>query len=111
MALEHVGLPIEQIPEDPQRDNYKFLGWFRTKNGGEADRVALDSYIPEGDMILYAHWKPVEYAITYELNGGENDPANPLTHNIESDSSSCLRPQRNGYTSSTGTSRALMRWM
>ncbi|MGM9603445.1 MAG: InlB B-repeat-containing protein [Faecousia sp.] len=98
ITLEHVGLPVENIPEDPQRDYYEFLGWFRSTNGGEADRVALDSYIAEGTMTLYAHWKPVEYAITYELNGGENDPSNPLTHSIESDSLPVYAPTRTGYT-------------
>ena len=98
MALEHVGLPVETIPENPQRDHYEFLGWFRTKDGSEPNRVTLDSYIIEDTMTLYAGWKPVEYAITYELNGGENAPANPVSHNIESDRLPLYAPTRTGYT-------------
>ena len=98
MALEHVGLPVETIPEDPQRDHYEFLGWFRAKDCSEPNRVTLDSYLIEDSMTLYAGWKPVEYAISYELNGGENAPANPLTHNIESDSLPVYALTRTGYT-------------
>lgn len=99
VSAEYVGLPLNTIPEDPEREHYEFLGWFRTAAGGDANRVSIDaSYITEGTMTLYAGWKPVEYAITYELNGGENDPANPLTHNIESDSLPVYAPTRTGYT-------------
>ena len=82
MTLEHVGLPVENIPEDPQRQHYEFLGWFRTQDGGESNRVSLDSYLAEDTMTLYASWKPVEYSIIYELNGGENASGNPVSHNI-----------------------------
>ena len=97
MALEHVGLPVEHIPADPQREHYEFQGWFRTQNGGEANRVDLNSYVVEGDMTLYACWKPVEYTITYELGGGENAPGNPVSHSIESGSLPISDPTRTGY--------------
>ena len=97
MALEYVGLPVAHIPEDPQREHYEFLGWFRTEDGGEPNRVVLDSYVVEDTMTLYACWKPVEYAITYELNGGENAPANPVSHNIESGNLALYTPARTGY--------------
>lgn len=97
MALEYVGLPVEHIPEDPQREHYEFLGWFRTPDGGETNRVVLDSYIAEGTMTLYAGWKPVEYPINYVMNGGENAPGNPKSHNIESDNLALYAPTRTGY--------------
>ena len=97
MALEHVGMPVQNIPADPQREHYEFLGWFRAKNGGEANRVDLNSYVVEGDMTLYACWKPVEYTITYELGGGENAPGNPVSHSIESGSLPIFDPTRTGY--------------
>ncbi|MDD6678403.1 MAG: InlB B-repeat-containing protein [Firmicutes bacterium] len=97
MILEHVGLPVENIPEDPQRQHYEFLGWFRTQDGGESNRVSLDSYLVEDTMTLYASWKPVEYSIIYELNGGENASGNPVSHNIESERLSLFAPFREGY--------------
>ena len=33
-----------------------------------------------GDVTLYAKWEPVSYAITYELNGGQNNPNNPTAY-------------------------------
>ncbi|WP_254556783.1 InlB B-repeat-containing protein, partial [Salmonella enterica] len=77
--------PLSHIPEDPERDSYRFLGWFRTPAANAQDRVELESYIAEGTMTLYAGWMPEEYFITYELNGGENDPANPASYNYEND--------------------------
>ncbi|MDY4221555.1 MAG: InlB B-repeat-containing protein [Candidatus Faecousia sp.] len=98
MAMEYVGMPLSHIPVEPQRKNYQFLGWFRTQDANPANLIDLDSYLPEGSMTLYAGWKPVEYTITYKLGGGENDPANPVSYNIESGEIVLLDPTRKGYT-------------
>lgn len=96
-ALEHVGMSLNCIPEAPSREGYDFIGWFRTPNGTETSRIDLETYIVEGGMTLYACWKPTEYAITYELSGGENDPANPDFYTVESDTVVFRAPTRKGY--------------
>ena len=45
---------------------------------------------------LYATWKYTPYKITYVLNGGEQNPSNPSTYNINS-SIKFSRPTREGY--------------
>ena len=98
MAVEYVGMSVKNIPEAPQRENYKFLGWFRTQDASAASYIDLDTYIVEGGMTLYAGWKPVDYIITYELNGGENNPANPNLYSVESSEIVIGDPTRKGYT-------------
>lgn len=97
MALEHAGLMLTTIPEAPQRECYNFLGWYRMPGGQAADYIDTETYIVEGSMTLYACWEPVQYTITYELNGGENDPANPATYTVESDTIVFAAPVRRGY--------------
>ena len=99
MALEHVGMPLETIPEDPKRENYDFLGWYRVPTGGNANRVAIDaSYIVEGTMTLYACWAPTDYSINYVLGkNGTNHSDNPVSHNVESGRLPLYAPTREGY--------------
>ena len=96
--LEYAGMPLQVIPQDPEREHYDFTGWYRTPEGGEANCVQLDeSYIVEGTMTLYAGWTPVAYAVNYELGGGENASGNPTSHGIESDRLLLNNPTRTGY--------------
>ena len=95
--LEHVGAPLQHIPEDPQREHYKFLGWFRTPSASTESYVRLDEFIPEYSTTLYAGWKPLTYTISYELNGGENAPSNPAAYTVESDAITIAEPTRRGY--------------
>ncbi|MGN1369325.1 MAG: InlB B-repeat-containing protein, partial [Aristaeellaceae bacterium] len=98
-ATEYVGKPIEQnLPETPARDGYEFLGWFSTPECGEDDLIDFDTYLVPGDMTLYAGWKAVDYTITYDLDGGTNDPSNPDTYTVESDRIDFARATRDGYT-------------
>lgn len=79
--------PVDYTPgtalADPEaRTGYTFLGW--TGTGITGGPVA--SYtIPEGTtgpLTFTAHWEPISYTITYELNGGSGNN-NPTTYTIE----------------------------
>ena len=97
-ALEYVGMKMQNAPgEVPQRDGYKFTGWYRTPALGEADRIDPDTYLVEGTMTLYAGWEPEVYSISYELNGGENSASNPDSYTVESGETAIGRPERKGY--------------
>ena len=72
------------------RDGYEFIGWSLNKKEapgeqllrGEVEVADLNPEQKQGKTVtLYARWNPIEYFIQYELNGGENDPANPETYN------------------------------
>ena len=73
---------------DPSRVGYTFAGWT------EGDAIELGS---TGEKTFTANWTPINYAITYNLNGGTNDENNPATYTIE-DEVTLADPTRLGYT-------------
>ena len=84
---------VGELPT-PTRTGYDFDGWFTAKEGGN---LVPATTIADGDALLYAHWSPIRYAVTYELNGGNNAADNPATYTIEEEV--VLRaPTRPGYT-------------
>lgn len=79
----------------PTKEGYTFDGWFDNK---EYDGEAIES-LPvgsTGNKTLYAKFSPIEYAINYELNEGENPEEQPLTHNAIS-KKWLLEPVKEGY--------------
>ncbi len=74
-------------PQNPTRDYYTFDGW--------------DKVIPEtmgtADDLFIATWTPIEYTITYVLDGGTNSENNPATYNVE-DEFTLKNPEKLGYT-------------
>ena len=66
------GTAVENPPEDPTRDPYKFVGWFYISDTGE--EKAFDFSMPVNrDLNLYAKWSSntqMEYTIRYELEDG-----------------------------------------
>ena len=83
-------------PVDPTADEgYRFDGWF-TEDGQEF--VFATTPITKS-IILYAHWTPVDYTITYELEeNGTNNPDNRSTYNVETPTFEFAAPTRDGYT-------------
>jgi len=80
-------------PENPNRYAYDFLGWFN--DSGLTTAYDWDGVMADETFTLYAKWIPVEYPITYQLNGGING-SNPPTYNIEQDVD-FIDPSRVGY--------------
>ncbi len=66
------GTAVENPPKDPDRDPYKFVGWFYISDTGE--EKAFDFSMPVNrDLNLYAKWSSntlMEYTIRYELENG-----------------------------------------
>ena len=71
-----------------------------TKNDGTSPDISTDKAIAAGDttaITLYAIWeKASEYKITYKLNKGKNNTANPKTYTSE-DEIKFKKPTRSGY--------------
>ncbi len=94
----------------PVRTGYTFGGWY-TNSSYTGDPVSKINKGTYGTLWLYAKWTPVQYPITYNLDGGTNSSANPAYYTI-TDSVTLGKPTKEGlifkgwYTTSdcqTGT--------
>lgn len=85
-------LPTKYTPDDeikinavPAKNGYDFVGW---RNQSDSSTKPTKEYvIPKGtteDIYIYAVWTLSVYNITYNLDGGTNNSANPNTYTIES---------------------------
>ena len=80
----------------PARTGYDFGGWFISDSltGTAVESIGGGTV---GGITLYAKWNPVNYKITYELDGGTNASANPTTYTIETDTITLAEPQKEGF--------------
>ena len=81
----------------PGRNNYTFLGWSTTPNG--TVNITADSKASTECKTLYAVWKPNEYKVMFDLNGGTWEQPEYLTH-IYGESTTTLPtaiPTKTGY--------------
>ena len=76
---------------------YAFAGWYKTStfSGEKLESISASS---QGNLTLWAKWTPVNYSITYNLNGGTNASNNPEVYNIENSNLILTRPTKNYYT-------------
>ena len=79
------------LPNLADITGYNFGGWYM---GGY--KVEL-GYTVKSNITLTAKWLPIEYAISYELDGGTNASENPECYTIESDTIMLAEPTREGY--------------
>lgn len=104
------------------RRGYTFSGWYTSSTGGT--RVTTISTMPINSVTYYAHWTPIQYKITYNLNGGTvtggtmngaTITAYPTMYSIE-DVISLNAPAKTGcaftnwvmtYTTSDGTTKTI----
>ena len=83
---------------DVSRRGYWFLGWSEKNDASSAQFKAGDTFGPvTGNVYFYAVWKPRTYKVTYKLDGGKNNAANPSQYTVESDSIYLKPPTKAGY--------------
>ena len=79
------------------RSDYILDGWATAADGAKVYDLGA-TYTEEADVTLYAHWTPVNYTISYDLDGGSVASANPTSYNIESAAITLNNPTKDGYT-------------
>ena len=86
------GNKISELPSVPSKNGYTFVKWVDDK-----DNIVDENTIVTSNMAIKAIYSPIEYNITYDLDGG-NVSGNPSTYNIESDSFTLINPTKEGLT-------------
>ena len=95
-SAEHGKTVVE--PTAPTKEGYTFEGWYIDKTGGNK----FDFTKPiTGNTILYAHWKPLTYDVTFDPQGGnwDGDTANKV-ESVEHGKTVVepTAPTKDGYT-------------
>jgi len=81
---------------DATKKGYTFEGWYA--DAGFNQQVTSIPQGSMGDTTLYANFSTISYSITYELDGGLNDAANPGTYYIESENIILANATKKGYS-------------
>jgi len=76
---------------NPEKAHYTFVAWY---NGDTAFDFNAEV---TADVTLVARYAPVDYTITYNLNGGVNG-ANPATYNVETANITLANATKEHYT-------------
>ena len=78
-----------------ERNGYTFEGWFDSGNK-QVTEITKGS---TGDLELTAKWSdPIEYSISYELNGGAlSECTNPTTYSILTSATTLCEPTKENY--------------
>lgn len=71
----------------PQKTNYEFVGWYNLIGGGAANgkNYSTDEFFEEnGDLSLYAYWKPAEYTVNlnFQRNSSEIENCKDQSGNL-----------------------------
>jgi uncharacterized repeat protein (TIGR02543 family) len=82
-------------PADPSRTGYTLDGWYADDTFTAA--WDFDQTVSSDNITLYARWIATVYSISYTLNGGTQNPANPADYTIETPSVTLGAPTRTGY--------------
>ena len=89
-----VGDTLGSLPT-PTRNGYTFKGWYTASTSGT--KVTEDRKY-NGNTTVYAQWTPIDYTITYDLDGGNVSSANRASYNIETTAITLRNPTKTGYT-------------
>ena len=92
---------------NPTKRGYEFKGWSGSNLTGSENQVVSIETGTYGELTFTANWTAIEYSITYNLNEGTNNSANPKTYTIEQEVR-LQDPERKGYKFSGWTDNGLI---
>ena len=78
-APEKIKATIEKVIELPVMEDDRFVGW-NTKADGSGKSYSGNGKFTEDTTLYAVYLKSGEYRIIYHLDGGINNPENPLTY-------------------------------
>ena len=81
-------------PTIPTRRGYQFAWWC---SDSKLTRIYDFNTKVTSKLTLYAKWTLLNYPITYNLDGGNNDSGNPTSYNVETNTITLKDPTREGY--------------
>ena len=76
---------------------YDLGGWFLDTELTD-EIISTDIVKIEGDTTVYPEYVPIDYPITYNLDGGVNDPANPATYTVVTPTITLADATKEGFT-------------
>ena len=82
---------------NPSREGYTFTGW----SGTGLVELTNEVTVPVGNIgnrEYTANYTPINYTITYDLDGGTITEANPESYNIETETFTLNNPSKEGYS-------------
>ena len=82
---------------NPTREGYTFTGWTGSNGNTPQSTVTIANHT-HAHLNYTAHWTPITYNLTYDLDGGSVATANPDTYTIETADFTLVNPTREGYT-------------
>ena len=82
---------------NPTREGYTFDGWTGSNGNTPQSTVTIANHT-HAPLSYTAHWTPITYNLTYDLDGGSVATANPDTYTIETATFTLTNPTREGYT-------------
>ena len=96
-------IPVVIAKAVPTWNGYAFLGWSTSATATSADTQFAPgkSYSVDGDITLYAVWKPAAYVISFNANGGMY-PSGQTVKTLEKNHGTAVKlsvedPKREGY--------------
>jgi len=81
-------------PTEPTRANFAFRGWYRDSEFANSWDFGVD--VVTNDTVLYAKWVSA-YPVTYDANGGTDEPAAQIKVHDEPLTLSSTEPTRPGH--------------
>lgn len=93
---EFISIKYDQAVSLPEltKKGYKFVGWFDSRTD---EQFVQETYNLLEDVTLYPKWEgPIEYTISYNLNGGETAEQEPEIYTVDM-FPNIVEPTRVGY--------------
>ncbi|MDF9866508.1 putative repeat protein (TIGR02543 family) [Bacilli bacterium PM5-3] len=81
---------------NPSKTGHTFKGWFAESS--YTNTFTSISTTDIGDKVLHAKWEANNYNVTYDLDGGTNDPSNPNKYTYGVGVPSFADPSKTGHT-------------